>query len=187
MISAMNTMLWIIWGLLMATNSVCWPEILLAGVFPLSRQALSWHLQVELARLSSTTHFKDCRWAKLHITSTIHTWLGSGTRNEVCYNSWYLGITWYASKSLSGSFSVFIILGIDNFAGELPFGFFLVGLLRQVWQLYQFWNFMLIVSFSCCGGQPFIMAKAFHANCILLNGVLWRHNIFGQKESLTRT
>ena len=25
---------------------------------------------------------------------------------------------------LSSSFSVFIILGIDNFAGELPFGFF---------------------------------------------------------------
>ena len=23
---------------------------------------------------------------KLHITGTIHTWLGSGTRNEVCYN-----------------------------------------------------------------------------------------------------
>ena len=65
MISAMNTMLWIIWGLLMATSSVCWPEILLAGVFLLSRQALSWHLQVELARLSSTTHFKDCRWAQL--------------------------------------------------------------------------------------------------------------------------
>ena len=65
MISAMNTMLWIIWGLLMATSSVCWPEILLAGAFPRSRQALSWHLLVELARLSSTTHFKDCRWAQL--------------------------------------------------------------------------------------------------------------------------
>ena len=59
-------------------------------------------------------------------------------------------------------------LAVWNHCGELPFGlFFLLGLRRLVWQCYQFWSFVIIVSFSSCGatcggqGQPFVMAKAY--------------------------